>query len=119
MENEEYEHNIPSWIHHFEKQAKIGISSRSSFNNKVIIIPKIKNRQEKSTSSKIKQEIKIPDIVSPLQQVVEQAEEEIKREEVDKSEQIENKYQDRKTATKRKRTIKGRITSKKFKDIFT
>jgi hypothetical protein len=52
MENEEYEHNIPSWIHHFEKQAKIGISSRSSFNNKVIIIPKIKKKSEGNSTTK-------------------------------------------------------------------
>jgi hypothetical protein len=119
MDNSEFEENIPTWINHFENQAKVGISRRSSFNNKIIVVhdkKKIKNND----NSKVKE--KIPDIVSPVQQVIEQAEEDLRREEKEEEEEkdtVHSKYKEKKATLKRKRTIKGKLSAKKFKDIFS
>lgn len=109
------EENIPKWIYHFENQAKEGISRRSSFNNRIIVVQKEKTSVLRAKDSKSDE--KIPDIVSPVQQIVEQAEEEIRREK--EEEEIDIKYKGRKPTIKRKRTVKGKISTKKFKDIFS
>lgn len=117
--------NLPRWIYHFEKQAKIGVSVRSSFNNRIVVVSKLKkkeNLENNFSDNKVDRKKKIPDIVSPIQQTVEQAEEEIRREQ----EEEDNQQQDssdfnknRKYNNKRKILYKGRIKSKKFKDIFS
>jgi type IV secretory pathway VirB10-like protein len=122
MDNSEFEENIPTWINHFENQAKSGISRRSSFNNRIIVVHDKKqtknNDKETVDNSKLKE--KIPDIVSPVQQVVEQAEEDLRREEEEEEENTTHrKNKDRKYILKRKRTIKGKLSAKKFKDIFS
>lgn len=112
--------NISRWVYHFERQAKIGISDRSFFNNKVIIVSKLKKDNSESDSighAKANVKSQIPDIVSPVQQVVEQAEEEIRREDIDQGGNIINGKG--KSINKRKLSYKGRVKSKKFKDIFT
>jgi hypothetical protein len=120
------EESIPTWINHFERQARTGLSKRSTFNNRVIIVHK-ENKKKYSDNSSGKTEAveKIPDLVSPVQQVIDQAEEEIRREKEEEKEGEEEekssiKYNNNKKLTvKRKRTIKGKLSSKKFKDIFS
>jgi hypothetical protein len=123
MESKEIEENVSRWIYHFEKQAKIGISSRSSFNNRIIIVQKLKkDKSQDNSSNKInleEEKKKIPDIISPIQQVVDQAEEEIRREEPHNRDKIALNNNQNKVSVKRKRTVKGRISTKKFKDIFS
>lgn len=123
----ESEESIPRWINHFEKQAKIGISSRSYYNKRVIIVYKVKEG-EKKFEDKINEE-KTPDIISPVQQVVEQAEEDIKREEsatngiLDTDNVIGTNKEKKKRRVinnnKRKNIFTGRAKTKKFRDIFT
>jgi hypothetical protein len=128
MENLHFDQNIPRWVTHFEKQAKSGLSSRSSFNNRIIIVQR-KNKsmiEEKISSKKGELKGNISEIVSPVQQVVQQAEEEIKREEEEEEDktgerkgQSRVKYVDRKPTIKRKRVVSGRVKSKRFRDIFS
>jgi hypothetical protein len=124
MESKHFEENVSRWIYHFEKQAKIGLSSRSFFNNRIIVVQKLKkDKQESGSVSKvIREEGKknIPDIVSPVQQVVEQAEEEIRRGHSEKEGGNNINLKDNNLIKKRKRTVKGRfLNSKKIKDIFS
>jgi hypothetical protein len=124
MESKHFEENVSRWIYHFEKQAKIGLSSRSFFNNRIIVVQKLKkDKQESGSVSKVIQEEgkkNIPDIVSPVQQVVEQAEEEIRRGHSEKEGSNNINLKDNNLIKKRKRTVKGRfLNSKKFKDILS
>jgi hypothetical protein len=117
------EESIPTWINHFERQARTGISKRSALNNRVIIVQKEKkNNIGNNSTGKPGSVEKIPDIVSPIQQVVDQAEEEIRREKQEEGEEekVGIKFNNNKKLTvKRKRTIRGKLSSKKFRDIFS
>ena len=67
----------PSWIKHFEDQASTGVASRSLLNRRVIILQK--SRASDKSTSKLT-DPSLPSIISPVQQTVEQAEEDIRRE---------------------------------------
>lgn len=67
---------VPRWIKHFEQQALNGSSSRSLFNRRLIVVEKFPSE----ISVKEADHLPLPSIVSPVQQSVEQAKEEIKRE---------------------------------------
>ena len=66
--------DVNPWIKHFEDQAKQGTTSRASFNRHYIVVHPGEKVKKSDT------DVKIPQTVSPVQQSVDQAKEEIKRE---------------------------------------
>ena len=71
--------DVKPWVRHFEEQAVKGSSQRSTSNRHYIIVQPVpeKNIEEKKTSSGSSE----VSVVSPVEQTVQQAEEEVKREE--------------------------------------
>jgi hypothetical protein len=69
---------VPRWIKHFEEQAFSGTSSRSLFNKRLIVVEKFSPNKSINNHQQVIQNL--PAIVSPVQQSIIQAEEEIKRE---------------------------------------
>ena len=65
--------DVTPWVRHFEKQARRGSTPRSTYNKHYIVVQTKGDSQDQSSSQPA------PSIVSPVQQSVEQAEEEIKR----------------------------------------
>ena len=66
--------DVKPWIRHFEEQAASGVAVRSPVNRHYIVVAD-------SESGRDQPSLKVPNIVSPVQQVVQQAKEDIKREE--------------------------------------
>ena len=65
--------DVKPWIRHFEQQAASGVAVRSPVNSHYIVVSDSKEGAHQSS-------LKLPNIVSPVQQVVDQAKEDIKRE---------------------------------------
>ena len=77
--------NPTPWIKHFEQQASTGSSSRSFFSRHFITLPLTSQLKEKDLDDTINTVKKEPEtkgvtVVSPVQQAVDQAKEEIKTE---------------------------------------
>ena len=70
--------NTRDWVSHFEQQAKSGTSERSSFNRHFITLGKIPSYKIEGENVNFQSTATPIEIVSPIQQVTDQAEEEIK-----------------------------------------
>ena len=67
--------DVTPWVRHFERQAKTGSTPRSTYNKHYIVVQSKGDNQDHSSH----QTGPGPAIISPVQQSVEQAEEEVKR----------------------------------------
>lgn len=76
--NSSAEKRFTIWIHHFENQASKGISPRSTWNNNLIVV-----QDDKNKTPSLKQIESTTQIVSPVEQIVQQAESSILREHQD------------------------------------
>ena len=72
--------DVQPWIKHFEEQAVKGVTKRSHFNSHYIVVGKAVEEIKEKADQK-----DLPQLVTPVQQSVEQAELEIEREKKTKS----------------------------------